>query len=130
VVLEFLDALSRKFPFNFLQHGDSRAYIHTTGLGSRTDAIRSFYGPVVARELVEIAASDNEPSHSVFKMEGFISSENYSAKKTTMVLFINGENGLILVLGAILSIFSDLYIFWKLECINITLYYFVNMFRL
>jgi hypothetical protein len=113
-----------------LQHGDSRADIHTTGSGSRTDAIRLVYGPAVARELVEIVASYNEPSPSVFNMEGFISSENYSAEKTTMVLFINSENGLILVLGAILSIFSDLYIFWKLECINITLYCFVNIFRL
>lgn len=75
--------------FSCKKHGDSRADIHTTGVGSRTDAIRSVYGPAVARELVEITASDNDPSHSVFKMEGFISSANYSAKKTTMVLFIN-----------------------------------------
>ena len=60
------------------------------GMGSRTDAIRSVYVPVVARELVEIVASNNEPSHSIFKMEGFVSSAKYSAKKTTMVLFING----------------------------------------
>jgi DNA mismatch repair protein MLH1 len=65
-------------------------HIFTPQVWVPEQTIRSFYGLVVARELVEIVASDNEPSHSVFKMEGFISSENYSAKKTTMVLFING----------------------------------------
>eukprot|EP01018_Ginkgo_biloba_P023797 Gb_27061 [translate_table: standard] len=75
--------------FSCKKYGDSRVDVHTTGLGSRIDAIRSVYGLGVARELVEITASDNEPSRSIFKMEGFISSANYSAKKTTMVLFIN-----------------------------------------
>lgn len=37
-----------------------------------------------------IEASDDDPSSSVFKMDGFISNSNYIAKKITMVLFING----------------------------------------
>lgn len=39
---------------------------------------------------MNIEASDNDSSTSVFKMDGFISDSNYVAKKTTMVLFING----------------------------------------
>lgn len=72
-----------------IMQGDSMADVHTSGMGSRIDAIRSVYGPSVARELVEITASDDDISRSIFKMEGFVSSANYSAKKTTMVLFIN-----------------------------------------
>ncbi|KAJ7232999.1 hypothetical protein O6H91_Y453400 [Diphasiastrum complanatum] len=75
--------------FSCKKHGDSRTDIHTDSTSSRTDAIRAVYGPGVARELVSVTASDDDPSHSIFKMDGYISSANYSAKKTTMVLFIN-----------------------------------------
>lgn len=44
----------------------------------------------VARSLIKVETSDNDPSSSVFKMDGFISDSNYVAKKITMVLFING----------------------------------------
>lgn len=60
------------------------------GSTSPTDAIRAVYGPGVARELIAISASDNSPGGSTFKMDGFISSANYSSKRTIMVLFING----------------------------------------
>jgi len=43
-------------------------HIFTPQVWVPEQAIRSFYGLVVARELVEIEASDNEPSHFVFKM--------------------------------------------------------------
>ena len=39
---------------------------------------------------MQIEASDEDPSSSIFKMDGFISNSNYVAKKITMVLFING----------------------------------------
>ncbi|GLJ54312.1 hypothetical protein SUGI_1165300 [Cryptomeria japonica] len=90
-----LDVISRyaiqkiNVSFSCKKHGDSTTDVHTTGMGSRIDAIRSIYGPSVARELVEITASDDDISRSIFKMEGLVSSANYSAKKTTMVLFIN-----------------------------------------
>lgn len=57
---------------------------------TRMDAIRAVYGPGVARELIEVSASDDDPSRAEFVMEGVITSANYSAKKTTFVLFING----------------------------------------
>lgn len=52
----------------------------------------------VARSLIKIETSDNNPSSSVFKMDGFISDSNYVAKKITMVLFINGMyyNGILI----------------------------------
>ncbi|GKB30923.1 DNA mismatch repair protein MLH1 isoform X1, partial [Tanacetum coccineum] len=58
-------------------------------MSSRLDAIRSVYGVSVARNLIKVDASDSNPSSSVFEMDGLISNSNYSAKKTTMVLFIN-----------------------------------------
>jgi hypothetical protein len=44
--------------------------------------------------LIEVSASDNDPLRAQFEMEGFISSANYSAKKTSFVLFINGNDDL------------------------------------
>lgn len=57
---------------------------------SRIDSIRTVYGVSVARNLIKVEASDSNQSSSIFEMEGFISNSNYVAKKTTMVLFING----------------------------------------
>jgi DNA mismatch repair protein MLH1 len=64
--------------------------VHTVGGTSRLDTIRTIYGASVARDLMEISVSDDNPTRSIFKMEGFISNSNYVAKKTTMILFING----------------------------------------
>ncbi|KAL4651760.1 hypothetical protein ACB092_01G184500 [Castanea dentata] len=75
--------------FSLRKHGASGADLHTVGTSSRLDAIRSVYGVSVARTLIKIETSDNNPSSSVFKMNGFISDSNYVAKKITMVLFIN-----------------------------------------
>ncbi|XP_059460207.1 DNA mismatch repair protein MLH1-like [Corylus avellana] len=75
--------------FSCRKHGASRADVHTVATSSRLDAIRSVYGVSVARSLIKIENSDNNPSSSVFKMDGFISDSNYVAKKITMVLFIN-----------------------------------------
>ncbi|OVA20942.1 DNA mismatch repair protein [Macleaya cordata] len=75
--------------FSCRKHGAARADVHTVATSSRLDAIRSIYGVSVARDLMEVTASDNDPSSSVFKMHGYISNSNYNAKKMTMVLFIN-----------------------------------------
>lgn len=64
--------------------------MHTVGSSSQTDSIRAVYGPGVARELIAISASDDNPAGSTFKMDGLISSANYSSKRSIMVLFING----------------------------------------
>ncbi|KAG0627652.1 hypothetical protein M758_2G218500 [Ceratodon purpureus] len=75
--------------FSCKKHGDSRADVHTVGSSSRTDTIRAVYGPGVARELIAISASEDDPSGTTFKMDGLISSANYSSKRSIMVLFIN-----------------------------------------
>ncbi|XWS24755.1 hypothetical protein CRYUN_Cryun27aG0011000 [Craigia yunnanensis] len=75
--------------FSCRKHGAARADVHSVATSSRLDAIRSVYGLLVAHNLIKIEASDNDPSSSVFEMDGFISNSNYVAKKTTMVLFIN-----------------------------------------
>lgn len=72
------------------QHGAARADVHSITSSSRLDSIRTVYGVSVARNLMKIEASDNDISNLIFKMDGFISNSNYVAKKTTMVLFING----------------------------------------
>ena len=78
------------FPLYYNQFGAARADVHSVGTPSRIDTIRSVYGVSVAQNLLKIEASDDDPSSSVFKMDGLISNFNYVAKKTTMVLFING----------------------------------------
>ncbi|KAI3872153.1 hypothetical protein MKW98_011645 [Papaver atlanticum] len=75
--------------FSCRKHGATRADVHTVATPSRLDAIRSIYGVSVARDLMEVTALDDDQSGSVFKMHGYISNSNYSAKKITMVLFIN-----------------------------------------
>lgn len=72
------------------QHGAARADVHTVATSSRLDAIKSVYGVSVAHNLLKVEARDNDPSSSIFEMNGFISNSSYSAKKITMVLFING----------------------------------------
>lgn len=47
----------------------------------------------VAQNLMAVEASDDDASSSVFEMHGLISDSNYIAKKITMVLFINGMQG-------------------------------------
>ncbi|XP_019441033.1 PREDICTED: DNA mismatch repair protein MLH1 isoform X2 [Lupinus angustifolius] len=74
--------------FSCRKHGATRADVHTVVTSSTLDAIRSVYGVSVARNLIKLEASDNDPS-SVFEMHGFMSNANYAAKKITMVLFIN-----------------------------------------
>ncbi|XP_021287989.1 DNA mismatch repair protein MLH1 isoform X2 [Herrania umbratica] len=92
---KIVDVLSRfaihhiDVSFSCRKHGAARADVHSVATSSRLDAIRSVYGLSVARNLIKIEASDNDPSRSVFEMDGFISNSNYVVKKTTMVLFIN-----------------------------------------
>ncbi|KAF5936579.1 hypothetical protein HYC85_024085 [Camellia sinensis] len=92
---KIVDLLSRfaihhiNVSFSCRKHGAARADVHSVATASRLDAIRSVYGVSVARNLMKIEVSDDDPSSSVFEMDGFISNSNYVAKKITMVLFIN-----------------------------------------
>ncbi|PIA47206.1 hypothetical protein AQUCO_01400116v1 [Aquilegia coerulea] len=75
--------------FSCRKHGAARTDVHTVATSSRIDAIKSIYGVSVSRDLIEVTASANDPTCLVFNMHGYISNSNYSAKKMTMVLFIN-----------------------------------------
>ncbi|KAL8231011.1 hypothetical protein R6Q57_000789 [Mikania cordata] len=92
---KIVDLLSRfaihhkNVSFSCKKHGASTADVHSVAMSSRLDAIRSVYGVSVARNLIKVEASDADSSSSIFEMDGFVSDSNYSAKKTTMVLFIN-----------------------------------------
>lgn len=83
--------------------------MHTVGSSSRTDTIRAVYGPGVARELIAISASDDSAAGSTFKMDGLISSANYSSKRSIMVLFING-----------MCLFSENDFQYAITCLRIT----------
>ncbi|XP_062028201.1 DNA mismatch repair protein MLH1-like [Rosa rugosa] len=92
---KIVDLLSRfaihhtSVSFSCRKHGAGRADVSSVATLSRIDAIRSVYGVSVARSLMKVEALDNDPSSSVFQMDGFISNSEYVAKKITMVLFIN-----------------------------------------
>lgn len=75
--------------FSCRKHGAVKADVHTVATSSRLDAIRTVYGVSAAHNLIEVQASDNDPSSSIFEMHGYVSNANYAAKKITMVLFIN-----------------------------------------
>ena len=74
------------------QHGSNRADVHSVLTSSRVDSIRSVYGMTVDHNIMPTEASDDNPISSIFRMDGFISNSNYTAKKTTMVLFINSKS--------------------------------------
>nr|XP_048331834.1 DNA mismatch repair protein MLH1 isoform X2 [Ziziphus jujuba var. spinosa] len=92
---KIIDLLSRfaihhiNVSFSCRKHGAGRADVHSVATDARLNAIRSVYGVSVAHNLLEVEASDDDPSSSVFQMSGLISNCNFVAKKTTMVLFIN-----------------------------------------
>ena len=71
-----------------LQYQQPAADLHTVA-GPALEAIRSVYGPAVARELLEFEASSETPDSANFKLAGLISNANYSVKKCVFILFIN-----------------------------------------
>ncbi|KAK9167725.1 hypothetical protein Scep_002916 [Stephania cephalantha] len=92
---KIVDVISRfavhhtNISFSCKKHGAARADVHSVATSSKLDAIKSIYGVSVARDLMEVTASGEDPSSSFFKMQGLISNSNYSAKKMTMILYIN-----------------------------------------
>ncbi|KAK4193751.1 DNA mismatch repair protein Mlh1 [Podospora australis] len=72
--------------FSCKKHGESSATIAIPAHTSRSDRIRRLYGGSVANGLTEFSTSDDQLG---FKASGFATNANYSAKKTTFLLFIN-----------------------------------------
>lgn len=69
------------------QHGDNDYGVSTVSNSSLVDRIRKVHGSAVANEVI-----DFETAHAAlgFKAKGMITNANYSVKKTTLLLFING----------------------------------------
>ncbi|XP_028904812.1 DNA mismatch repair protein Mlh1 isoform X1 [Ornithorhynchus anatinus] len=68
------------------KQGETAADIRTLPDATTVDNIRSVFGCVVSRELIEVGCDDPKLA---FKMKGYISNANYSVKKCVFLLFIN-----------------------------------------
>ncbi|KAL1597910.1 DNA mismatch repair protein Mlh1 [Paraconiothyrium brasiliense] len=72
--------------FSCKKYGASTADISVPTAAGTLDRIRQIHKATVANELVTLHAENERWG---FKCEGWISSANYSAKRTTLLLFIN-----------------------------------------
>ncbi|KAF2143625.1 uncharacterized protein K452DRAFT_267856 [Aplosporella prunicola CBS 121167] len=72
--------------FSCKKHGDSSMGISVPSSARTVDRIRQIHGSAVAKELIEIHASNDRWG---FKSEAWVSNANYSVKRTTLLLFIN-----------------------------------------
>lgn len=72
--------------FSCKKHGASTADISVPTAASTLDRIRQIHKATVANELVTLNAENERWG---FKCEAWISNANYSAKRTTLLLFIN-----------------------------------------
>jgi len=66
--------------------GDVSSDVNTPAGSTQLDNIRIVYGPVIARELLDVTIAD---SRLGFKLTGLVSNANYSTKKPSFLLFIN-----------------------------------------
>ena len=67
----------------------SAADLHTACAASPLDSIHALYGAAVAKELLPFAAAS--PTHSQLRVRGFLSNLNFSLKRLTFILFVNGR---------------------------------------
>ncbi|EPE06170.1 dna mismatch repair protein [Ophiostoma piceae UAMH 11346] len=75
--------------FSCKKHGESSASISVQAAASTVDRIRHIYGGSVANELLSF---ETEDSRWGFKARGWASNANFSMKRTTLLLFINGRS--------------------------------------
>lgn len=72
--------------FSIKKHGESGAGFSVAAAATKQDRIKQAYGVGVAKEFIEFGAEDTKWG---FKVSGFATNANYSAKRTVMLLFIN-----------------------------------------
>ena len=72
--------------FSIKKHGESGTGFAVTAAATKQDRIKQAYGVGVAKELIEFGT---ESSKWGFKVSGFATNANYSAKRTMVLLFIN-----------------------------------------
>jgi DNA mismatch repair protein MLH1 len=72
--------------FSCKKHGDSTSGLSVPVSAGTVDRIRQVHGSTVANELINFKAENDRWG---FKCDAWISNANYSAKRTTILLFIN-----------------------------------------
>lgn len=72
--------------FTLKKQGESLSDIRTPPNSTVVDNIRTIYGNTIAKELLELDATDDALR---LRVKGYISNVNYSSKKHIMLLFIN-----------------------------------------
>ncbi|XP_024945642.1 DNA mismatch repair protein Mlh1 isoform X2 [Cephus cinctus] len=75
-----------KISFTLKKHGEVSPQVRTQYNSTHMNNIRTLFGNPVARELLEI---DLEDVTYKFKMHALVTNPNYSAKRMTLLLFIN-----------------------------------------
>lgn len=89
---KILDVVSRHavhcehVAFSIKKHGEAGAGFSVAAAASKVDRIKQAHGAVVAKELIKFSAENDKWG---FKATGYCSNANYSAKRTTTLLFIN-----------------------------------------
>uniref|UniRef100_A0A8C5PIK9 DNA mismatch repair protein MLH1 n=1 Tax=Leptobrachium leishanense TaxID=445787 RepID=A0A8C5PIK9_9ANUR len=74
--------------FAVKKQGETTADVRTMSNATTIDNIRSIFGNVVSRELIEVCCEDPKLA---FKMKGYVTNANYSMKKCIFLLFINAR---------------------------------------
>lgn len=75
--------------FSIKKHGESGAGFSVAAAATKEDRIKQAYGVGVAKELIEFDAEDPKWG---FRVSGFATNPNYSAKRTMLLLFINNRS--------------------------------------
>jgi len=81
-------AQSRAHAFCCSRFSAARVLTHACAVSGCRDNIRNLHGAALARELLDMAEESSAPK---VKVEAYLSNPNYSLKRLTLVLFINGR---------------------------------------
>jgi len=90
-IVEVVSRYALRFPkvgFTCKKMGDNTADVKTRTNATVKDNIRIIHSAALARELLELCEESTAPK---VKVEAHLSNPNYSTKRMTLVLFINGR---------------------------------------
>ncbi|KAJ3157084.1 DNA mismatch repair protein [Geranomyces variabilis] len=75
-----------KTSFTCKKYGANTADVHTASSARTLDNIRYVHGAAIAKELLDVAHTDDAYDFSV---DGYVSNANFNTKQMTLILFIN-----------------------------------------
>ncbi|EXJ55263.1 DNA mismatch repair protein MLH1 [Cladophialophora yegresii CBS 114405] len=75
--------------FSIKKHGETGAGFSVAAAATKIDRIKQAYGGTVAKEIMSFSTDD---SRWGFRASGHATNANYSAKRTTLLLFINNRS--------------------------------------